>query len=64
MSKILCAFRLSPDVIELLKKLCEKHDRSQANMLEVLIKEAAKKELPSQDNSPKNKRGTSKNAGK
>jgi hypothetical protein len=37
-------YKLLPASIELLKLLCEKHDRSQANMLEVLIKEAAKKE--------------------
>lgn len=38
------SFSLSEEVIDLLKKLAAKHDRSQANMIEVLIKEAAKKE--------------------
>jgi hypothetical protein len=32
------------ETLLLLKKLAEKNDRSQANMLDVLIKEAAKKE--------------------
>jgi hypothetical protein len=44
MPKTPANFRLDENTISLLKKLAEKHDRSQANMLEVLIKEAAKKE--------------------
>jgi hypothetical protein len=37
-------FRAFPETIELLNKLSEMNDRSPSNMLEVLIKEAAKKE--------------------
>jgi predicted DNA-binding protein len=44
MAKKLTNFRLTPEAIELLKKLSEKTIRSQADMLEFLIKEAAKKE--------------------
>jgi predicted transcriptional regulator len=44
MKKKSTSFYFSDEIKELLKKLAEKHDRSQANMLEVLIKEAAKKE--------------------
>lgn len=35
---------LTDDTYKLLVKLCELHTRSQSNMIEVLIKEAAKKE--------------------
>ena len=38
------SFRINEDVLELLKKLAEKNDRSQAGTIEYLIKEAAKKE--------------------
>jgi hypothetical protein len=38
------SFSLNEETLSLLKKLAEKNDRSQANMLDVLIKEAAKKE--------------------
>lgn len=44
MPKILRAYRLTEEAIALLNKLCALHNRSQANMLEVLIKEAAKKD--------------------
>jgi predicted DNA-binding protein len=44
MKKLRTSFALSAEVIELLKKLAEKNNRSQANMIEELIKEAAKKE--------------------
>jgi len=44
MSKQKTSFTLSADVLDLLKKLSEKNDRSQSNMIEVLIKEAAKKQ--------------------
>lgn len=44
MTKQKTSFTLSEDVTRLLKLLAEKLDRSQANTLEVLIKEAAKKE--------------------
>jgi hypothetical protein len=37
-------FKLLPEAIELLKKLSDKQLRSQGNMIEVLIFEAAKKE--------------------
>lgn len=37
------SFALSPDVLELLLKLAKLNDRSQASMIEQLIKEAAKK---------------------
>lgn len=42
MAKTLKAFRLSEEAIEILKKLCEKHKRSEANMIEVLLLDAAK----------------------
>lgn len=44
MTKIRTSFSLSQTSIDLLKKLANKNDRSQANMLEQLIKEAADKE--------------------
>lgn len=44
MAKKVTSFSLNEETLLLLKKLAEKHDRSQANMLDVLIKEAAKKE--------------------
>jgi predicted transcriptional regulator len=44
MKKKSTSFYFSDELKDILKKLAEKHDRSQANMLEVLIKEAAKKE--------------------
>jgi hypothetical protein len=44
MAKKTANFRLDQDSIDALKLLAEKHSRSQANMLEVLIKQAAKKE--------------------
>lgn len=44
MSKIKTSFTLSEEAVSLLKKLAIKNDRSQASMLEVLIKEAANKE--------------------
>lgn len=44
MSKQKTSFTLSEESLRLLKLLAEKNDRSQANMLETLIKEAAKKE--------------------
>lgn len=36
-------FRLSADVLKLLKKLAAENNRTEANMVEVLILEAAKK---------------------
>jgi len=44
MSKIKTSFTLSPEVLTLLKLLAEKKDRSQANTIEVLVKEASVKE--------------------
>jgi hypothetical protein len=44
MAKKITSFSLNEETLSLLKKLAEKNDRSQANMLDVLIKEAAKKE--------------------
>jgi hypothetical protein len=44
MAKKITSFSLNEETLLLLKKLSEKNDRSQANMLDVLIKEAAKKE--------------------
>lgn len=38
------SFTLSAKALELLDKLAEKHDRKKTSMLEVLIKEAAKRE--------------------
>jgi len=43
MAKKITSFSLNEDTLSMLKKLAEKNDRSQANMLEVLIKEAAVK---------------------
>jgi predicted DNA-binding ribbon-helix-helix protein len=43
MSKKITSFSLEETTLELLKKLAEKSDRSQAKMLEHLIKEAAQK---------------------
>jgi hypothetical protein len=42
MAKKLVAYRLSEDTIRLLKLIAEKEQRSQANMLEILIQQAAK----------------------
>lgn len=44
MPKQRTSFALSVDALSLLKKLAEKNERSQASMVEILIKEAAKKE--------------------
>lgn len=44
MAKKKTSFTLSDEVLILLKKLSEIKERSQANTIEVLIKEAAKKE--------------------
>lgn len=44
MAKIRTSFSLSQEALYLLKLLAEKNERSQANMLEILIKESAKKE--------------------
>ncbi len=44
MAKKITSFSLNEDTLTLLKKLAEKNNRSQANMLEVLITDAAKKE--------------------
>jgi len=46
MSKQKTSFSLSEEALRLLKLLAEKHDRSQANMLEYLIKDTAKKKKP------------------
>ncbi len=43
MPKQRTSFALSEEALKLLKTLAEKNERSQANMLEILIKEAAKK---------------------
>lgn len=43
MGKKLVAFRLDEESLKILKKLCEKNNRSQANMLEQLIREAGDK---------------------
>ena len=43
MEKSVKSFRLSDEVRTLLKKLAEKNSRTETNMVEVLIKEAAKK---------------------
>lgn len=44
MAKKITSFSLDEKTLSLLKKLAEKNLRSQANMLDVLIKSAAKKE--------------------
>lgn len=44
MNKIKTSFTLSQEAIDLLKLLATKNDRSGASMIEVLIKDAAKKE--------------------
>lgn len=44
MAKQKTSFTLSEEALRLLKMLSEKNDRSQANMIEFLIKEAAKKQ--------------------
>jgi predicted transcriptional regulator len=44
MAKTRTSFALSDEALRLLKLLAEKNDRSQANMLEQLIKEAAAKQ--------------------
>lgn len=44
MPKKLIAIRLSEEAMKLLKLLAEKHGRSQANMIETLIKEQAAKD--------------------
>ncbi len=41
--KPLKTFRLSQEVLMLLKKIAEAHNRGQSNMIEVLILEEAKK---------------------
>lgn len=41
MSKQKTSYTLSEEVLKLLKLLSEKHGRSQANMIETLIKEQA-----------------------
>lgn len=43
MAKKITSFSLDETTLALLKLLAEKNDRSQANMLDVLIKEAAAK---------------------
>ena len=43
MAKKRTSFALSNEVLELLKKLCEENNRSQANMIEKLIIDASKK---------------------
>jgi hypothetical protein len=47
--KLRTSFSLDENVLALLKKLAEKNNRSQANQLEELIKEAAKKSKISVD---------------
>lgn len=42
--KIRTSFALSEETLQLLKKLADKLTRSQANTIEILVKEAAKKE--------------------
>jgi predicted transcriptional regulator len=42
--KTLKTFRLSEDTLSLLKQLAELHTRTEALMIEALVKEAAKKE--------------------
>jgi hypothetical protein len=44
MTKKRTSFSLSDEALELLKIMADKNERSQANMLEVLIKDAAIKE--------------------
>ena len=44
MAKKVTSFSLDEETLLLLKKLAKKNYRSQTNMLDVLIKEAAKKE--------------------
>jgi len=44
MAKQKTSFTLSEEALNLLKRLSEKHERSQASMIEVLIKEAAKRD--------------------
>lgn len=51
--KLSTSFYLSDDAKELLRKLCEKENRSQGNMIEQLIKEAAKKSGIKPDKPPK-----------
>lgn len=41
--KLSTSFYLSDEAKDLLRKLCEKENRSQGNMVEQLIKDAAKK---------------------
>jgi predicted transcriptional regulator len=41
--KKVLSVRVSVEVIAMLNKLCEKENRSQANMIEQLIKQASKK---------------------
>jgi hypothetical protein len=43
MAKKITSFSLDGETLKLLKLLSEKEERSQANMLQVLIKEAAAK---------------------
>ena len=42
MAKLSKTVRISQEAVDALKKLCEKHNRSEGNMIEVLILEAAK----------------------
>lgn len=44
MTKLRTSFALSKEALDLLELLAKKNDRSKAGMLEVLIKDAAKKE--------------------
>ena len=44
MKKVRTSFALSEDALQLLKKLSLELNRSQANTIETLIKDAAKKE--------------------
>ena len=44
MSKSKTSFQFEEEIIELLKKLAKKNDRSQAQQIASLIREAAKKE--------------------
>lgn len=44
MAKKITSFSLDESTLKLLKKLSEKENRSMANMLQILITEAAKKE--------------------
>lgn len=43
MAKKITSFSLDEDILKLLKTLADKENRSMANMLQILIKEAATK---------------------